>query len=79
MKFYRQIKQALFQKKKPEYKEPEKIKVYVENCGWGFLEDFNAKGKGYIRFESGGGQIVRNWDHFLNMVEVIETQEEKEE
>lgn len=76
MKWFRRITKASYQEKDPQYSEPKTIRVYVsgEACGWGELTDFNVKGDGYIKFDKGSGQLIRNWDHFLSMVEIIETE-----
>lgn len=76
MKWMRNILKANFSKEPVESKEPANPNVYVPSCGWGTLTDFDAKGNGYIKFRDGSGQIVRNWDHFLDMVQIIETREE---
>lgn len=73
MKWHRKITSALFQKEDPEDSPAKKPKVYV-NGDWGVLQDFSASGDGYIKFDNGSGQIVRNWNHFLEMVQKIETE-----
>lgn len=72
MKWHRKITAAIFQEEEPESDSPKKPRVYLNDCGWGILQDFSADGSGYIKFDNGGGQIVRNWNHFLEMVEIIE-------
>ena len=73
MKWHRQITSAFYAKKDPQSNEPKNIRVYSPACGWGELTEFSSKGDGYIKFDSGGGQLVRNWEHFLDMVEKIDT------
>lgn len=79
MKWMRCIKEAFYTKEEPQFKTPIEPEVYVPSCGWGVLRDFTAKGSGYIKFQNGSGQIVRNWDHFLGMVEIIKTRSEEDE
>jgi len=67
---------AKYEKKDSYEKEPKQLRVYVDSCGWGTLTSFNEKGEGYIAFDDMGGQIVRNWDHFMNMVSVFESEED---
>lgn len=73
MKWARKILSCSFTKKN-EDKEATKPRVYVPSCGWGILETFDADGTGYINFEKGGGQIINGWDHFFEMVEIVETE-----
>lgn len=76
MKWHRKITAAIFQKEEPESKPPKEPRVYVNGCGWGVLQDFSSDGDGYIKFDDGSGQIIRNWNHFLKMVEIIEIEDE---
>lgn len=73
MNYFRRIVNAVWKKESVESSVPKIPRVYVCPCGWGELKEFNEKGEGYIRFDNGGGQIVRNWDHFMNLVSQIET------
>lgn len=75
MKWIRKILQCSFNKEEIQYRDQMSPKVYVGTCGWGILRDFDHKGAGYIQFDSGGGQIIRNWDHFFDIVESIETRD----
>jgi len=77
MKWIRQITSCIFNKEEPSFPTHDKPRVYVPNCGWGVLSSFDATGSGMIHFEEGGGQIVRNWDHFFDLVEQIETRIQK--
>lgn len=72
-KLYRRIKEVMYKPEDPDLKKPIRIRVYVPDCGWGVLEEFNESGNGYIKFDDGGGTIVRNWENFFNMVQIIDT------
>lgn len=72
MKWYRKITQCLFQKEEADW-NPKPLRVFTV-CGWGTLTEFDHTGKGFISFDVGGGQLVRDWNHFFNLVQLTETE-----
>jgi hypothetical protein len=72
VKLNRKIFSCCLQKADPEAEEPKPLNVFVPSCGWGVLSEIDAKGRGYINFASSGGQLVRNWAHFFDMVTQID-------
>jgi hypothetical protein len=75
MRWMRKILSCEFTKEKEEEIEPKSTRVYSPACGWGTLNEFKEDGTGHIEFDCGGGQIIRDWNHFLNMITIIETQD----
>ncbi len=71
--WHRKIKETFFLKEDADLKEPKNVRVYIPSCGWGELTDFSPNGNGYVKLDNGGGQIIRNWDHFLDCVITIQT------
>lgn len=78
MKWFRKITKVSYEKEEPQNTGPKTIRVYVPSIGWGDLKEFDVLGKGYISFDKGGGQLVKNWDQFLKIVEIIETEDDDE-
>jgi hypothetical protein len=65
---YKKVKEVVFTKKEDAKNKPSRLRVYVGGCGWGTLEEIDVYGKGYIRFDNLGGSLVRDWEHFFDMV-----------
>ena len=73
-KWFRKISQATFTKEESGW-NPKPLRVFT-TCGWGTLTEFDHTGKGYIKYDSGGGSLVRDWNYFLNLVQIMETGDE---
>ncbi len=71
-KWKRGLKFFNYTKKDPQFSQPKGLRVFISS-GWATLTEMNELGVGYLKIDNGGGQLVRNWEHFFNMVEVIET------
>lgn len=75
MKWFRKVFCASYEQEEPQFNKATTPRVYVKGCGWGELTQFTEKGDGYIKFDSGGGQLIRNWNHFFELVVMFETKD----
>ena len=74
MRWIRKIGKIIYRKKDIEEIIPKFVRVHTGGGHWGELTEFNANGYGYIKYDEGGGQLVKSWDHFFNIVQEIDTQ-----
>jgi hypothetical protein len=72
MKWIRKIFSAEFIAEK-EKSPPQTLNVFISGS-WGVLHDIKPNGCGYIKFKDGSGQIIRNWDHFFELISQCETE-----
>lgn len=74
MKWIKRILAAEFIEEKQSVKKKQKLKVKCGSSSWGTLDQISPDGSGYIIFDGGGGQLIRNWDHFFELIEVCESE-----
>lgn len=72
MRWIRKILSSEFIQEKEQFL-PQQLNVMVAS-DWGILEKINPDGTGFIKFKNGGGQLIRNWDHFFELISVCETE-----
>jgi len=78
MKFFRKIIKSQYIKNDLTHEAKDTLLyVNISVCGWGIVTDLDVHGYGYVKFDKGGGQLIRGWNHFFDMVSSFEICDEE--